>query len=157
MSSCVASCSICCRLVSYASATSASSLTGNAPRCCHYAVSCCMAHSKMRLRPHHLPQISLIHSGTAQCVVEPCASSNGSPLHNSCFALHLNQTGAQHEPLSTSSALERASAPTQIPCLIGCKLLCDLLLPPRPDDSSSGSAVLPDRQSYGYCSPKQIS
>ena len=55
--------------------------------------------------------------------MEPCTSSNGSPPPNSCFALHLNQTGALHEPLSTSSAFARASARTQIPCLIRPKLL----------------------------------
>ena len=78
---------------------------------------------KTLLRRHHRPPIRLTHSGTAQSAAEPCASSNGSPLPNSCFALHLNQTGAQHEALSTSSASDRASARTQIPCLIWPKTL----------------------------------
>jgi hypothetical protein len=51
-------------------------------------------------------------------VAEPCASSNGSPRRNSCSVLHLNQTAAQHEDLSASPASARASARTQIPCLI---------------------------------------
>ena len=71
-----------------------------------------------QLRRHHRPPIRLTHSGTARSAAEPCASSNGSPPRNSCFALHLNQTGAQHEALSTSSAFARASARTQTPCLI---------------------------------------
>ena len=49
------------------------------------------------LRRHHRPPIRPTHSGTAQSAAEPCASSNGSPPRNSCFALHLNQTGAPHE------------------------------------------------------------
>jgi hypothetical protein len=59
----------------------------------------------------------LTHSGTVQSAAEPCVLSNGSPPRNSCFALHLNQTGALHEPLSTSSAFARASARMRIPCL----------------------------------------
>ncbi len=48
---------------------------------------------------------------------EPYASSNGSPPRNSCFARHLNQTGTQHEDLSTSPSSARALARSQIPCL----------------------------------------
>ena len=91
-----------CRRVSCASATSDSSPTATAPRCCRCAISCWTAHSKMQLPPHQLPQISLIHSGIAQSAAQRCASSNRSPLHNSCFALHRNQTGAPHEALYTS-------------------------------------------------------
>ena len=54
---------------------------------------------KIQLRRHHRPPIRPTHSGTARSAAQPCASSNGSPLRNSCFARHLNQTGAQHEPL----------------------------------------------------------
>ena len=43
--------------------------------------------------------------------------SNGSPRLNSSFAHHRNQTGALHESQSTASALARALARTQIPCL----------------------------------------
>src|ERR1019366_2896193 len=56
-------------------------------------------------------------SGTVQSAAEPCALSNGSPRLNSSFAHHRNQTGALHESQSTASALARALARTQIPCL----------------------------------------
>src|SRR3984885_8205341 len=118
MSSYAASCSTCCRRASCASATSASSPTGAVLRCCHCAYDCSADHSKTQLRRHHRPQIRLIHSGTAQSAVEPCASLNGPPLPNSCFAPHLNQNGASHEPLSTSSVVDRASARTRTPCLL---------------------------------------
>src|ERR1700677_1663883 len=123
MSSYAASCYTCCRRASCASATSASSPTGTVLRCCHCAYYCSGDHSKTQLRRHHRPQIRLIHSGTAQSAAEPCASLNGSPLPNSCFAPHLNQNGALHEPLSTSSVFARASARTQILCLIRPKTL----------------------------------
>ena len=42
---------------------------------------------------------------------------HGSPRLNSCFAHHRNQTGALHESQSTASALARALARMQIPCL----------------------------------------
>ena len=90
----------------------------------------------MQLRPHHLPQIGLIHSGIAQCVVEPCASSNGSPLHNSCFAPHRNRNDTQHEDLPAFSAFARASAPTRIPCLIWPGLPRRLSLQPSTGSSS---------------------
>src|ERR1039458_933489 len=100
MSSCAASCSICCHPASCASATSDSSPTATALRCCRCACGCSADHCKTQLRRHHRPQIGLVHSGTAQSVVEPCAWSNGFPLRNSCFALHLNQTDALHELFS---------------------------------------------------------
>src|SRR5450631_3296464 len=56
-------------------------------------------------------------SGTVQSAAEPCALSNGSPRLNSSFAHHRNKTGALHESQSTASALARALARTQIPCL----------------------------------------
>jgi site-specific recombinase XerD len=45
-----------------------------------------------------------------QPAAEPCASSNGSPPRNSCFARHLKWTAALHEPPSASSIQTRASA-----------------------------------------------
>ena len=48
MSSCAASCSICCRRASCASATSASSPTATALRCCRYASNCSAAQRKHR-------------------------------------------------------------------------------------------------------------
>src|ERR1035437_3117717 len=94
-------------------------------------------------RPHRLIELSnttqmasrtlaensrIIHSGIAPSAVGPCASSNGSPLRNSCFARHLNQTGTQHEDRSTSSAFAPSSAQTRIACLfwprhLGCQPL----------------------------------
>ena len=76
------------------------------------------AQRRSLLRQHHRPPIRLMHSGTARSAAQPCASSNGSPPRNSCFVLHLNQNGTQHEDRSTSSASARASARTQPPCLI---------------------------------------
>ena len=118
MSSCAAFCSTCCRPVSCASATSVSSPTATALRSCRYASNSSAAQRRSLLRRRHRPPIRLTHSGTARSAAQPCASSNGSPLRNSCFARHLNQTGARHEALSTSSASARASARTQTPCLI---------------------------------------
>jgi hypothetical protein len=117
MSSCAASCSTCCRRASSASATSDSLPTATALLCCRCACGYSADHSKTRLRRHRRLQIRLIHSGTVQSAVEPCTSSNGSPLRNSCFALHLYRTSTRHEPLSTPSVFARASARTQIPCL----------------------------------------
>jgi hypothetical protein len=74
-----------------------------------------------------------IRYGTVQSAVATCTSLNGSPPHNSCFALHLNRNRALHEPLSTSSAFARAMARTQIPCLIRPETLCQLFLPRLPN------------------------
>ena len=138
-SSCAASCSTCCRRDLCASATSDSSPTATAPRYCHSASNCSAAHRKTQLRRHRRPQKRLIHSGTAQSAAEPCASSNGSPLHNSCFALHLNQTSALHEALSISSAFARASARLRTLCPVQpTTLRCQSLQPPlRPSPSHS--------------------
>jgi hypothetical protein len=130
MSSCDAFCSICCHRGSCASATSDSSPTLSALRCCRCACDYSADHSKTQLRRRHRPQIRLIHSGTVQSAAEPCASSNGSLPRNSCFARRLNRTGAQHEVLLTSSVTARASARTQIPCLIWSGLLGWLFLLP---------------------------
>ena len=116
MSSCAASCSTCCRPVSCASATSGSSPTATALRACLCAFGFSAAQRRWLLRQHHRPSIGLTRSGTARSAAQPCASSNGSPLRNSCFALHLNQISAQHEDLSTPSASARASARLRILC-----------------------------------------
>ena len=97
--------------------------TATALLSCRYASNCSAAQRGLLLRQHHRPQIRLIHSGTAQSAAVPCASLNGSLLPNSCFAPHLNQNGALHEPLSTSSLFARASARTRMPCLIRPKTL----------------------------------
>src|SRR5450432_85725 len=141
MSSCAASCSICCRHGSCVSATSVSSPIATAPRCCRCACSCSADYCKTQLHRHHSPQIRLIHSGTARSAVEPCASSNGSPLRNSCFAHHLIQTDALHEALSTSSACACALAHTRIPCLFQPKPLgCQPLQPPHQASASQHAA-----------------
>lgn len=141
MSSCAASCSICCRPASCAFVTSDSSPTATALRCCHSAGDCSADHCKTQLSRHHRLQISLSHSGTAQPAVEPCTSSNGSPLRNSCFALHLNQTSALHEALSKSAAFTRASARLRIPCLIRPEpLACQSLQPPHQPSPSHSTA-----------------
>ena len=109
---------------------------------------------KTQLRRHHRPPIRTTHSGTARSAAAPCASSNGSPPRNSCFALHLNQTGTPHEPLSTSSAFARASARMRIPCLILAKTppmpaSPALRIRPRraavaPPSAPSSNGILPD-------------
>jgi hypothetical protein len=83
------------------------------------ASNCFVARKTCPLRRHRHRRISRARSGTVRPAAEPCTSSNDSPPHNSCSALHLNPTGAQHEPLSTSSASHRAPAPTESSCLIG--------------------------------------
>ena len=130
MSSCDAPCSICCRPVSCASATSDSSPTGTAQLCCRCASDYSADHSKTQLRRHHRPQIRLIHSGTVQSAVEPCASSNGSLPRNSCFGHRRNQTGTQHEALFKSSVTARLSERMRIPCRIWRGLLGRLPLRP---------------------------
>src|SRR5664279_5621141 len=109
MSSCAASCSTCCHRGSCASATSDSSPTGDAPPCCRCAFNCSADQRKGQLRKHHRPPKQLTLSGTAQSAAEPCTLSNGSPPRNSCSALRLKPTGAQHEPLFPSSASDRVS------------------------------------------------
>src|ERR1700677_1977890 len=128
MSSCAASCSMYCRPASCASATSDSLPTATALLCCRCAFDSSATQRRWLLRQHHHRPIRPTQSGTAQSAVEPCASSNGSPPPNSCFARHLNQTNALHEALSTSSTSARASAHTRIPCLfppkpLGCQPL----------------------------------
>ena len=141
MSSCAASCSICCRLASCASATSDSSPTATALLCCRCAFDYSAAQSTWLLRQHHRPPTRLTHSGAAQSAVEPCVSSNGSPPRNSCFAHHLNQTDAPHEAPSTSSASARASAHTRIPCLFRPRPLgCQPLQRPTKASASQHSA-----------------
>jgi hypothetical protein len=58
---------------------------------------------KTLLRWHRRPPIRTTHSGTVLSAAEPCASSNGSPPRNSCFARHLNQTAAPLERLNLCS------------------------------------------------------
>ena len=96
-------------------------------------------HGKTQLHQQSRPPIGPTRSGIAQSVAEPCASSNGSPLHNCCFALHLNQTSALHEALSISSAFARASARLRTLCPVQpTTLRCQSLQPPlRPSPSHS--------------------
>ncbi len=118
ISFCAAFCYTCCRQVSYASATSASSPTANALLSFPCAVASLAAQRKRQFRRLNRLRKRLTHSGTVHSAVQPCTLSNGSPPHNSCFAHHLNLYGAQHEPLSISSVFARASARMRIPCLI---------------------------------------
>jgi hypothetical protein len=69
---CAASCSTCCRRASCASATSGSSQTVNAPRCCRGAVGCSEALSRQPLRRHRCLLTTLIHSGVVRYAVAPC-------------------------------------------------------------------------------------
>src|ERR1700722_16879007 len=117
MSSCAASCSICCRRGSCESATSDSSPTETALRCCRYVCNCSAVQSRAPLQQHNRLLKRLTHSGTVQSAAELCVLLNAFLPPNSCSALHLNRTGAPREPLSTASALARAMPRMQIPCL----------------------------------------
>src|SRR5579859_1314371 len=100
ISFCAAFCYTCCRRVSSAYATSASSPTETALRSFPCAVACSATQRKRQLRQLNLLRKRFTHSGIAHSAVQPCTLSNGSPPHNSCFAHHLNQNGARHEALS---------------------------------------------------------
>jgi hypothetical protein len=154
LSSCAASCSISFRQASCASATSGSSPTATALRCCRCARNCSADHRKTQPRRHQRPPIRPTPSGTARSAAEPCTSSNGSPPPNSCSARRLNQTGAQHETLSTSSALAPASARSQVTCLICPGLLARLSLQPSADTSSR---VSPHHRTVKAAHPTQLS
>src|SRR5664280_266719 len=160
MSSCAASCSICCRQDSCVSAISVSSPTATAPRCCRCACSCSADYCKTRLHRHHSPQIRLVHSGTAQSAVERCTSSNGSLLRNSCFAHHLIHTDALHEALSTSSACACActcaSAHTRIPCLFLPKPLGCQPLQPLHQASASQHAAPSGISVIAHCPTRSV-
>jgi hypothetical protein len=156
MSSCDASCSICCRPVSCASATSDSSPTGTALRCCRCACDYSADHSKTQLRRQPRPQIRLIHSGTVQSAAEPCGSSNGSLPRNSCFGHRHNQSGTQHEALSKSSITARVSERMRIPCPIWRGLLGRLALRPSTDASLWCFTGPPQRQSCTSYSTRPV-
>jgi hypothetical protein len=76
--------------------------------------------------------------------------SNGSLPRSSCFARHLNQTGTQHEALFTSSVTARASARTQILCLIWSELLGRLSIQPSTEASSRCFTEPSQRQSRTF-------
>src|ERR1700678_1647738 len=61
-------------------------------------------------------------------------------------------TGAQLEPLSASSTFARASARTQVPCLICPETLGRLYLQPPPDASLQSFAAPPRLKSRRSCS-----
>src|SRR6266705_113829 len=99
MSSCAASCFICSPRASFVSATSASSPTGGAPRCCHFA----WQHSaQFHPRPNQkLPPLS--HRtllGAAPSVADRWRSSNDLPLLNSNSVLHHRCSLLPHETAS---------------------------------------------------------
>src|ERR1035438_2597501 len=138
MSSCAASCSICYRRASCAFATSDSSPIATAPHSCRCAFNCSAAQRSKLLSLHHRPLKTRTPSGTAQSAAEPCTSSSGSLLHNSCFAHRRNQTGThmnsyQHPRHLTVPRHARGllvlSAP---PCSAGC--LFSLRMTTHPDD-----------------------
>jgi hypothetical protein len=81
------------------------------------------------------PPARLSRYGTVHSAVEPCTALNGSARLNSCFALHLNSTGAQHEPLSASSTSTRAPARTEISGRLAPGVLCHLFFSPIPNAS----------------------
>ena len=120
-------------------------------RYCRSASNGSAAQRKTQRRQMNRLRKRSTHSGTAPSAAEPCASSNGSPLPNSCFAPHLNRNGALHEPLFPSSASHRASARTRIPCPIRPKPLgCQPLEPPHQASAShcAASSALPAIASY---------
>ena len=101
---------------------------------CHSAAATLPSARKLSAdsRRHRRLLTTLIHSGTARYAVAPCLLSNVFPPRNSCFALRLNQTGAQHEALFQSSPAERTPARMQIPCLISTEMPGQLSVQPTP-------------------------
>jgi len=116
---------------SCASATSASSPTGNAPPSFHSASACSRLQRRSQLRQHRLQQTILTRSGTALFAAEPCMSSNGSPRLNSCFAPRLS-TSTLHEPATPASNHPRAPARTESLRLIWPRMPCQPSLQPLP-------------------------
>jgi hypothetical protein len=151
MSSCADFYCMCCRPPSCASATSDSSPTDDVPLCCRSASICSEALGRQPIRRHRRLLTTLIHSGTVHYAVAPCTWSNVSPPRNSCFALHLNQTGAQHETLFPSSPAERAPARMQIPCLISTEMPAQLSVEYTPDPLRSRFTAPSHLQSATSC------
>jgi hypothetical protein len=114
MSSCGTSSSTCCPAASCASATSASSPTGDAPRYCLAASSCSQVPWIPPREPHPLPWTILTRpcSGSVLSAEAPCTSPNGSPQLNCCYDLHPSLTYVPHEPATPASTSSRALACT---------------------------------------------
>ncbi len=94
-----------------ASVTSVSWPTANAPLSCHFAFTGSARHHTHK--PNHTPPTpkSSRRLGVAPNAVDPCESSNGSPLRNSSFVLH-RRSPLPHEVLSPTRnlcALRRAN------------------------------------------------
>ena len=68
--------------------------------------------------PPRRPRCPFPRCGTVQSAVEPCTSSNVSPLPSSFFDLRLIPAGARHEATAPTSILSRASARTLVLCLL---------------------------------------
>lgn len=87
MSSCDASCCTSFPKVLCASVTSASWPTADALLSCHFAFTASLRHHTRK--QNHSPPApkSSRHLGVAPNAVDPCASSNASPLQNSSFVL----------------------------------------------------------------------
>jgi hypothetical protein len=102
---------------SCASATSASSPTGDVPRCCHSASNCSQVQRSSPRAPHPSPPISPVplHTGTAPSAEEPCTSSNDSRRLNCSYALHRLSMDMPHEPRTPVS--NPPHAPAGIPQL----------------------------------------
>src|ERR1700692_1966932 len=106
MSSCADSSFTCSHAASCASATSASSPTGDGLCSCPSASACPTppsdSRSQIQRNPQNIPAPS--RSGTALSAEEACASSNGSPQLNSYSAPHHSPSSTSHErtpPLAT--------------------------------------------------------
>jgi hypothetical protein len=120
MSSCAASSCTCCHAASCASATSASSPTGNALRCCRSASGCSQVQPTSLLEPHRVMQITLARppAGTVPSVAAPCTPWNGSPRLNCCRILHPSPTYVPHETPTPATISPRAPAYIPLLCLI---------------------------------------
>jgi hypothetical protein len=93
--------------------TALGSPTDNEPRSCRSASACSRVQQRSQLRKQHRRQQTILsHSGTARSVAALCTLSNGFLQLNSCFALHLNPTGALHElyPQTSDSACSGTQA-----------------------------------------------
>ena len=115
MSSCVASCSICYRVASFAYATSASSLTAAVLDSCRSASNCCVTLVLLNRQQQRTDHTRL--HGVVRYAVEPCTLSSASPLPNFSSALRHRSPGVSHDSASRTPPPSHRTQPTGDPCV----------------------------------------
>lgn len=114
-----------------ASVTSVSWPTANAPLSCHFAFTASVRHHTRKQNPNRPALKSSRRLGVAPNAVDPCESSNDSPLRNSSFVLH------RRSPL-----LHEALSPTRNLCTpLRANYLC-VSLPNKPFIAASSTTAL---------------